>query len=100
MKERIEIVLERLRPYLLNDGGDIEYVDYKDGICYLRFLGHCATCSLMNVTLNDGIKEALVNEIPEIIDVKLIAEEEDSENINFFDVNLDDEVKLQDKFYP
>ena len=92
MKEKIEEVLDRLRPYLLNDGGDIEFVDYKDGICYLRFLGHCATCSLMNVTLNDGIKEALVNEIPEIVDVKLIANDDmDSDNINFFDVNLDDD---------
>ncbi len=91
MKEKIETVLERLRPYLLNDGGDIEFVDYKDGICYLRFLGHCATCSLMNVTLNDGIKEALINEIPEIVDVSLIANDEIDDNINFFDVNLDDD---------
>lgn len=92
MKEKIENVLSRLRPYLLNDGGDIEYVDYKDGICYLKFLGHCATCSLMNVTLNEGIKEALINEIPEIIDVELINDDTEPDyDINFFDVNLDDE---------
>lgn len=82
MKEKIENVLNRLRPYLMNDGGDIEYIDFKDGICYLKFLGHCANCSLMMVTLNDGIKEALINEIPEIIDVELVNDEED--NINFF----------------
>ncbi|MBR3660978.1 MAG: NifU family protein [Bacilli bacterium] len=92
MKEQIEAVLDRLRPYLMNDGGDIEFVDYKDGICYLKFLGHCATCSLMNVTLNEGIKEALINEIPEITDVELIANDNiDSQNINFFDVNIDDD---------
>ena len=88
MKEKIENVLDKLRPYLLNDGGDIEYVDYRDGICYLRFLGHCANCSLMMVTLNDGIKEALINEIPEIIDVELVNDEED--NINFFDMDTED----------
>jgi len=92
MKEKIENVLDRLRPYLLNDGGDIEFIDYKDGICYLKFLGHCANCSMMNITLNDGIKEALINEIPEITNVELINEELDiDDEINFFDVNIDDD---------
>ena len=89
MKEKITEVLERVRPYLINDGGDIEYVDYKDGVCYLRFLGHCANCSLMMVTLNDGIKDALINEIPEIIDVKLV--NNDDEDINFFDLDMEDD---------
>lgn len=89
MKEKITEVLERVRPYLMNDGGDIEYVDYKDGVCYLRFLGHCANCSLMMVTLNDGIKDALINEIPEIIDVKLV--NNDDEDINFFDLDMEDD---------
>ena len=89
MKEKIIEVLDRVRPYLMNDGGDIEYVDYKDGVCYLRFLGHCANCSLMMVTLNDGIKDALINEIPEIIDVKLVPSEE--EEINFFDLDTEDD---------
>ncbi len=92
MKEKIENVLERLRPYLISDGGDIEFIDYENGICYLKFLGHCANCSLMNITLNDGIKEALINEIPEIIDVKLVSNEVDfDDEINFFDVNIDDD---------
>ena len=91
MKEKIEQVLDKLRPYLINDGGNIEFVEYKDGICYLKFLGHCANCSMMQITLNDGIKEALLNEIPEIIDVKLVGNDTSDDNINFFDVNLDDE---------
>ena len=76
MEEKIEEVLDRLRPYLINDGGDIEFIKFEDGICYLNFLGHCANCSLMLYTLNDGIKEALINEIPEIVDVKLIENDE------------------------
>ena len=76
MKEKIENVLDRLRPYLVNDGGNIEFIKYEDGVCYLKFLGHCANCSMMLVTLNDGIKEALINEIPEIIDVKLVGNDE------------------------
>ena len=69
---------------------NIQYIDYKDGICYLKFLGHCANCSLMMVTLDEGIKEALINEIPEIIDVKLVNEFEEDSNINFFDIEDDD----------
>lgn len=72
MEERIEKVLDKLRPYLINDGGNIEFVKYEDGVCYLNFLGHCATCPMMLMTLNDGIKEALINEIEEIVDVKLV----------------------------
>lgn len=72
MEEKINAVLDKLRPFLINDGGNIEFQGFKDGICYIKFMGACANCALSNITLNDGIKEALINEIPEIIDVKLV----------------------------
>ena len=72
MEERINEVLDKLRPFLINDGGNIEFDSFKDGICYIKFSGACVDCPLSSVTLNDGIKEALINEIPEIIDVKLV----------------------------
>lgn len=72
MEEKINDVLNKLRPFLINDGGNIEFIKYEDGICYLKFSGACALCALNNVTLNEGIKEALINEIPEIIDVQLV----------------------------
>lgn len=72
MEEKIESVLEKLRPFLVNDGGNIEFVKYEDGICYLKFIGHCATCPMKLMTLNEGIKEALLEEVPEITDVKLV----------------------------
>lgn len=72
MEEKINEVLDKLRPFLINDGGNIEFIKYEDGICYLKFSGACEACALNSITLNEGIKEALVNEIPEIIDVKLV----------------------------
>ena len=72
MEEKINDVLDKLRPFLINDGGNIEFIEYKDGICYLKFIGACAECAINSVTLNEGIKEALINEIPEIVDVKLV----------------------------
>ncbi len=72
MEDKINTVLEIIRPFLINDGGDIELVKYEDGIAYIKFIGACADCGLQNITLNDGIKEFLVNEIDEVIDVKLV----------------------------
>lgn len=72
MEEKINNVLDKLRPFLINDGGNIEFIEYKDGVCYIKFMGACRDCALNSVTLNDGIREALINEIPEIIDVKLV----------------------------
>ena len=72
MEEKINEVLDKIRPFLINDGGNIEFIKYEDGICYIKFTGACINCALNSFTLNDGIKEALINEIPEIIDVKLI----------------------------
>ena len=72
MEEKINEVLDKLRPFLINDGGDIELVKYEDGVAYIKFIGACAECGLQNFTLNEGIKEVLVNEIDEVIDVKLV----------------------------
>ena len=70
--EKIIEIINKLKPFLINDGGNIEFVKYEDGICYIKFTGACEECVLNSVTLNEGIKEALVNEVPEIIDVKLV----------------------------
>ena len=72
MEKRINEVLDKLRPFLISEGGNIEFIKYEDGICYLSFQGACRECALNSFTFEDGIKEALINEIPEIIDVKLV----------------------------
>lgn len=72
IEERINQVLDQLRPFLINDGGNIEFVKYEDGVAYIKFIGNCATCPMKQMTLNNGIKEALINEIDEVIDVKLV----------------------------
>lgn len=72
MEKKINEVLDKLRPFLINDGGNIEFIKYEDGVCYLKFSGACEACALNSITLNEGIREALVNEIPEITDVKLV----------------------------
>ena len=55
IEERIIEEIEKLKPFLQSDGGNIEYVKYEDGKVYVRLTGACAGCSMIDVTLKDGI---------------------------------------------
>ena len=70
--KEINEVIERVRPYLRNDGGDIEFKRFEKGIVYVSLVGACHNCPMASVTLEDGIESVLVNEIPEVI--KVVAE--------------------------
>lgn len=67
--KKINEVIDRIRPYLQNDGGDVEFRKYENGVVYVSMVGACSNCSIANVTLEDGIETALINEIPEVIKV-------------------------------
>lgn len=67
--EKIKKVIDDLRPFLINDGGNIEYVDFKDGVVYIRMLGACSNCSMIDYTIKEGIEAMLVNEVPEVKEV-------------------------------
>ena len=69
---RINAVIDKLRPFLVSDGGNIEFIKFEDGICYVKLLGHCSNCPMMDVTLKDGIELAITSEIPEVIEVRNI----------------------------
>lgn len=71
--EQIQEVLELIRPYIQNDGGDVEFVDVtEDGIVQIRLLGACVGCGLADITITSGIEQSLVEEVPGIIGVDLI----------------------------
>ena len=69
IEKKINEVLERIRPYLQNDGGDIIFKRYENGVVYVSLIGACQDCPLIDNTLEEGIEEALIAEIPEIIKV-------------------------------
>lgn len=69
IENRINDVLNRLRPYLNNDGGDVTFIKYENGVVYVRLVGACSNCPHATMTLRDGIESALINEIPEVIKV-------------------------------
>ena len=74
-KKIIEII-DKIRPFLISDGGNIEYIKYEDGIVYVKMMGHCQDCPMIDLTLKDSIEMAITSEIPEIIEVRKINDSE------------------------
>ena len=68
--KKIKDIIEELKPFLISDGGSLEYIDFKDGIVYVKLGGACADCSFLDVTLKDGIEQMLMNEIKEVKEVR------------------------------
>ncbi len=70
MKERVKAVLEKVRPSLQADGGDVELVDVSDeGVVRVRLTGACKGCPMSQMTLKMGIQRYLQREVPEVKDV-------------------------------
>ena len=72
VKERVEQVINRIRPAVQMDGGDIELVDVVDGLVRLRLVGSCHGCPSSMMTLKMGIERAIRAEVPEIVGVEAI----------------------------
>jgi Fe-S cluster biogenesis protein NfuA len=62
-------VLDKLRPFLQRDGGDVELVEVEDGIVKLRLMGACGSCPSSTITLKAGIERALLEEVEGIQEV-------------------------------
>lgn len=66
MKEKVEAALEKIRPALQADGGDVELVDVKDGVATVRLTGACGSCPMSTMTLKNGVERVVMEEVPEI----------------------------------
>merc|ERR1712179_771822 len=72
-----QLLEERIRPYLLDDGGDLELVDWEPltGILSLKLVGACGTCPSKSTTLDDGIEGMMKHYVPEITQVVSVESE-------------------------
>lgn len=70
----IQATLDKIRPFINRDGGDVEFVDFIDGIVYVNMKGACQDCVMIDTTLSDGIEIILQEEVPGVIAVKLASE--------------------------
>jgi Fe-S cluster biogenesis protein NfuA len=71
VKDRVEKALDRIRPALQNDGGNVELVDVDEtkGIVKVKLVGACGSCPMSQMTLRMGVERVLRDEIPEITEV-------------------------------
>ncbi|MDD2604389.1 MAG: NifU family protein [Desulfobacterales bacterium] len=66
MKERVQAVLDKIRPALQADGGDVELVDVVDGVVKVRLQGACKGCPMSQMTLRNVIERVIKKDIPEV----------------------------------
>jgi Fe-S cluster biogenesis protein NfuA len=72
MKEKVQEVLDKIRPQLQADGGDVELVDVQEGIVQVRLQGSCKGCPMSQMTLKNGIERILKEQIPEVTEVQAV----------------------------
>ena len=72
MKEQVENALEKIRPLLQRDGGDVELVEVVEGVVKVRLQGACAGCPMSQMTIKNGIERLLKQEIPEVESVESV----------------------------
>ena len=68
-EQKIIEIIDKLRPFLISDGGNIEFVKYENNIVYIKMMGACANCQMLDFTLKEGIEAAIMNEVPEVSEV-------------------------------
>ena len=79
IEEQIEIVLDKIRPFIRRDGGDVTFDSFEDGIVYITMQGACADCMMIDTTVSDGIEVILMEEVPGVLGVKLSSQKQNKE---------------------
>ena len=74
MKERVEAALNKIRPALQADGGDVELVDVSDGVVKVKLTGHCGSCPMSAMTLKMGVERVVRSDVPEIKELIAVQE--------------------------
>ncbi|MBU9713008.1 NifU family protein [Evansella tamaricis] len=72
IESQVQEVLDKLRPFLLRDGGDVELVDVEDGVVKVRLMGACGSCPSSTITLKAGIERALLEEVPGVTELEQV----------------------------
>jgi Fe-S cluster biogenesis protein NfuA len=71
-REQVESVLDKIRVGLKAEGGDIELIDVKDDIVYVRLMGACGTCPMSTLTMKNWVETTVKKEIPEVKAVQAV----------------------------
>ncbi len=71
-EEQVKKLLDAIRPGIQMDGGDVEFVEIKDDVVYVRLVGACGGCPMAQLTLKEGIERFIRNQLPEIKSVEAV----------------------------
>ena len=71
----IKFILDKVRPFLISDGGDVEFIKYENGIVYVKLIGSCANCVYGDAEIKNTVESILTSEIPEVLEVRNITSE-------------------------
>lgn len=66
MEEKLKSLIDDIRPYLIMDGGDIEFVKYEDGYLFIKLSGSCQNCIYQDNTINDTLLDFFKETVPEL----------------------------------
>ena len=69
MREKVEKVIDEIRPFLEADGGNIELIDIQEGIVKVKLVGACGSCPMSQLTLKRGVEARLKEKVPEVKEV-------------------------------
>ena len=72
IENTIKVLLNRIRPYIRSHGGDLEFVKFEDGFVYITMTGACDGCAFVDETLEYGVEELLMEEVPGVLGVILV----------------------------
>lgn len=72
LRDKVEEALEKIRAGLRAEGGDIELVDIRDGVVYVRLTGACKTCLMSELTMRNWVEKNLMREVPEVTSVQAV----------------------------
>ncbi|MDD5183571.1 MAG: NifU family protein, partial [Bacilli bacterium] len=61
-EKKVRFILDKVRPYIQNDGGDVEFVRIENGIVFVKMLGACVGCASVDVTLTEAIETIILEE--------------------------------------
>lgn len=75
--ELIKSTLDKIRPFMQREGGDVTFDSFEDGIVYVNISGACEGCSLLNDDLEQGVEVILMEEVPGVVAVRLASQKEE-----------------------
>lgn len=72
IESKIISIIDDIKPFLIMDGGNVDFIKYEDNIVYIKVLGACQNCGMLDVTIKDLIEATIIEEIPDVKEVRNI----------------------------